>query len=145
MIWGAFSAGGKSQLALIDNKIDSQIYQKVLSDYLRPVFKQSHTFQHDNAPAHASKSTKEWLAANGIATLEWPSVSPDMNPIENIWGIMCRNVYKDGKSYANVSELRKAILAAWNAISMEQLQALSDSMESRVFSCIRSGGKAIKY
>ncbi len=39
-------------------------------------------FQHDNEPKHTAKATEEWLKKKHIKVLEWPSQSPDINPIE---------------------------------------------------------------
>ena len=39
------------------------------------------TFQQDNYPKHKAKAPLEWLSNKVINVLEWPSKSPDLNPI----------------------------------------------------------------
>ena len=38
-------------------------------------------FQDDSAPIPKAKKVKQWMEKNHIEQLEWPSNSPDLNPI----------------------------------------------------------------
>ncbi|OAF67141.1 hypothetical protein A3Q56_05153 [Intoshia linei] len=68
--------------------------------------------------------TKEWLNRKNITILPWPPCSPDLNPIENIWGMMTGIVYKDGKQYKCLKDLRSAIERAWNSIGQHKVNIL---------------------
>ena len=48
--------------------------------------------------------------------MDWPALSPDLNPIENLWGIVARQVYGQGKQYNSKVSLTGAIMKSWSEI-----------------------------
>ncbi len=74
-------------------------------------------FQRDVAPAHTAQSTKSWFNDHGVTVLDWPANSPDLNPIENIWGFVKRKM-RDTRPN-NVDDLKAVIKATWAFITPE--------------------------
>ena len=90
MVWGAFSSRGKSNLSITKSKIDSMAYQTILNQNFLPRYEQNDFLLADNAPVHVSASTSKWMTDKNVQKISWPSYSPDLNPMENLWGIMSR-------------------------------------------------------
>lgn len=46
----------------------------------------------DNAPVHRARAVSQYLENSNIHHTEWPAQSPDINPIENIWLKLKRDI-----------------------------------------------------
>src|SRR6185312_3949728 len=105
MVWGAISFGGGLHLICIDERITAESYCDMLEhDFFEQTEDQlpdNFIWMHDNATPHAAAATKAYLEGRGINVMKWPALSPDLNLIENIWGLMCQKLYLNGKSYQN--------------------------------------------
>ncbi|KAG2904309.1 hypothetical protein PC115_g15024 [Phytophthora cactorum] len=149
MVWGAFSAAGKSKLAILRGRQNSGDYIYTVSEYLLPFAHGNYgvdfVFQQDNASIHASRETKQLLEENEVSTMVWPARSPDCNPIESVWSAMAAKVYAHGRQYRTVAELEEAVLAAWDVIGKEYLLKLVESMPRRCLAVIKQKGGLTKY
>jgi transposase len=149
MVWGAFSANGKSELRILEGTQNSYEYTVTLADYLLPFAYADHgneyVFQQDNASIHTSRETTRWLDEQEVARLRWPARSPDLNPIENLWGIMARRVYLNGRQFTDRVSLIRAIKSCWDEIAHETLQNLVNSMPDRCSEVLFQRGKKTKY
>ena len=149
MVWAGFCREARTPLCFISTRMDSVSYCQMLQEYLIPftrhTFTGEYTFQQDNAPCHRARNTIQWLTDHGIKVMEWPALSPDLNPIENLWGILARKVYSGGKQYETTAELKEAILRAWAEIDERVICALVSSMQQRMIDIIKSEGNAINY
>ena len=149
MVWAAFTSTGRVRLAFVPKRMNSIQYQFVLRRSLLPFFRRNRrrnfVFMQDNAPIHVSRSTKAWLRRKNIPLLDWPANSPDLNPMENLWGILVRRIYSENKQYQSVGELKMAIVAAWQSVEQEVIDNLVLSMDNRIFQVINLNGGPIDY
>ena len=102
-------------------------------------------FQQDGAAIHTAHATAEFLEANDVEVLPWPARSPDLNPIENLWCDMVRDVYKDARSFATLAELRAALQQSWERIPVQTIRNLFLSMSNRRDAVIQAHGGETKY
>ncbi len=100
-------------------------------------------FQQDLAHAHTAKGTKSWFNEDGVTVLDWPTNSPDLNPIENLWGIVKRKKRDTRPNKAD--DLKAAIKATWASITPQQCQRRIASMPRRTDAVIHAKGGPTKY
>lgn len=147
MVWGCFSYYGKGKLIILDHTVTSTRYQQVLSENLiesaNMMGLNEFIFQQDNAPAHTSNLLKQFFKENHIDLLPWPANSPDLNPIENIWGHISLELSK--RSVKTINDMKCQILDIWQSLDTLYLQTLADSMPNRLREVIERNGKHANY
>ncbi len=88
-------------------------------------------FQHDNDPKHMAKATKERLKKKHIKVLEWPSQSPDLNPIENLWRELKVRAKRQPR---NLNDLERICKEEWDKIPPEMCANLVANYKKRLTS-----------
>ena len=72
----------------------------------------------------------DYYTENDLKVLEWPAYSPDLNPIENIWGAIKNSLA--GKSFTNVEALSKEISEHRKHLTADNWLLLTNSMRDRI-------------
>ena len=111
---GGFSSPGKLKLQFVRGRQKAD-YVKMLNDlslaHRRRLCGKELIFQQDNAAINNASTTKKYLLEQKIRLVDYPACSPDLNHIENLWGLIVAK--EGGQQYSAVSEFKNAILDAW--------------------------------
>ena len=147
MVWACFSYYGVGKIYFIDGIMDAPKYVSILSSCLPPSLESmglsEFIFQQDNDSKHTASVTKRFFSNRSIKVMPWPAMSPDMNPIENLWGYVKERVAESEPK--TIRELRDAIERAWYEIPPEKYQKYAMSFSKRALALCRSRGGHTKY
>ncbi len=128
--------------------VNAAIYQEMLEHFMLPSADKLYgdadfIFQQDLAPAHTAKGTKSWFNDHGVTVLDWPANSPDLNPIENLWGIVKRKMSDTRPN--NADDLKATVKETWASIPPQQCHKLITSMPRQIEAVIKAKGAPAKY
>uniref|UniRef100_A0A667XUS2 Tc1-like transposase DDE domain-containing protein n=1 Tax=Myripristis murdjan TaxID=586833 RepID=A0A667XUS2_9TELE len=77
--------------------------------------------------------------------MEWPALSPDLNPIENLWDQLSRRVEARSSVPQNLNVLRAALQEEWDAMPQQTISRLVNSMRRRCQAVIDAQGHMTSY
>jgi transposase len=146
MVFAGFSMVYKSAIILIthgtvtaESYVDDLIDQSGLIPDLNNIYgARGWTFMQDGASAHTAASTMDYLRLYCDVLEDWPSGSPDLNPIENVWALMKRKV--GAVQCQSIEDLGDIIIETWNSITQQEMTNLMMSMPTRIQATIDAQG-----
>ena len=147
MLWGCVASAGTGNLVKVEGRMDSSQYQQILANNVQESvtklkLRRGWILQQDNDPKHCSNSTKAFMQRNKYV-LEWPSQSPDLNIIENVWGDLKQAVH--ARKPSNLTELEMFSKEEWSKIPSTRIQTLIGSYRKRLEAVISAKGGSTKY
>ncbi|GFY15831.1 transposable element Tcb2 transposase [Trichonephila clavipes] len=102
-------------------------------------------FMDDNATCHRTLAVQDCLDSEGIQRLALLARSPDLNPIENVWDALGRQVAVRNYPPTNKNTLIRALTEEWDKLPQQLLDNVVQSMVRRVECCITLHGGHIPY
>ena len=146
MVWGGIAEGYRTPLLRCSNGVDSDEYIQILE---KSGFIEDLNAKHgqgnwmllqDGAACHTSQKVVSFLERRRVCVVPgWPPNSPDLNPIEMLWGVMKRKL---AGRWKNADDIFTLLTETWNDVRPETIDALVKSFIFRCELVLRLGGSS---
>ena len=134
--WGAISGQGVGPLFIIPHTthMNTAFFKSVMEEVIIPYYNSFfvyYIFQQDGATCHTARNILSFLKDQGVEVMQWPSQSPNLNPIEHIWKILNEMIDKRMKDTYSYQELERVVQEEWRKLDVSKILNYIDSMPSR--------------
>ena len=133
MVAGGLCQNGVGKLIFVTGTMNSFSYNQTLEFYKDDLERLGNNlyFQQDNATCHVGKKSMNYIKNNFKNYLEfWPANSPDLSPIEELWGIVEERLNK--YTFENTEEMAKKLQWIWNRIPKTICRNLVNSFDIKI-------------
>jgi transposase len=149
MLWAGISVTERTDLHIVQGNMNSLYYRaNVLQAIVLPLRNRvgdRFVLMDDNARPHRARIITTFLEDNNIQRIEWPAMSPDLNPIENIWAMLNTRLRNRIHAVTNVATLTAALQEEWNNIPQMVIRNTVVSMRRRCLECVNLNGAFTHY
>ena len=150
MIWSAISRKGTGHLYMVQGMMKQDKCKQMLMDRLFPQVRdwfpneESFVFMQDGPPCHTARSLKAFLHEQNKPQLFWLGNLTDMNPIENVYELVKREMAND---ITSKQQLIVKLIKVWchNSKMQERVEECINSMPRRIKALIDAKGRTTKY
>lgn len=152
-MWAWMSAGSLGELVPISSRQTALHYVDLLEDTMLPTVRTIYpqeevptfAYVHDNCRVHTARVVSDWFCQHPDVTLiPWPSKSPDLNPIENLWGLMVQ--MWDNRNERTQEALQNHCNEIWDHLRGTDIcTRLIGSMHSRLLAVIQNNGGYTRF
>ncbi|GFW84816.1 transposable element Tcb1 transposase [Trichonephila clavipes] len=143
MEWISIGYHSHTPLVRIAGTLNSQRYIFEVLDPVVLLYLQglaTTMFQQDNTRPHVARIVQRFFVNLQIQLLPWPTRSPDLSPIENMWSMVAQRLTQITPPAATPDQLWQRVEAAWSAVPHEHIQSLFESIPKRVAAVISNNG-----
>jgi transposase len=133
---------GKTDLHFLEGTMDAAAYQQILQKYLvNTELSDDFKVLQDGAPPHTATSTWEFIDEAGIEMIQDPPGSPELNPIENVWGWIKDKI--NSENPRTLVDLKARIQFWWDNIPQTTIQQFISHNKTVCNDIVVAGGGTI--